>query len=209
MENERARVIWDKLIAAGLSAAGAAALLGNLYAESALIPTNLQNSYERKLGCTDATYTAAVDSGKYTKFATDAAGYGLAQWTYSSRKQALLDFAKERGKSIGNLDMQLDFLLHELRESYPGVLSALKNAANVRAASDVVMVAYENPADQSDAAKAKRAAFGQKYFEQFTEQTAEEEALPNPPCPESSEISGIEVTLTVDGVRYGGILYPV
>jgi long-subunit fatty acid transport protein len=37
-------------------------------------------------------------------------GYGLAQWTFWSRKQALLDFAKTAGKSIGDMTMQLDFL---------------------------------------------------------------------------------------------------
>ncbi len=48
---------------------------------------------------TDTTYTAAVDSGSYTNFVHDSAGYGLAQWTYHSRKQALLDFARAAGKS--------------------------------------------------------------------------------------------------------------
>lgn len=32
---------------------GVAGLMGNLYAESALSPINLQNSYEKKLGYTD------------------------------------------------------------------------------------------------------------------------------------------------------------
>ena len=71
--------IWNYLAAAGLTACGAAGLMGNLYAESGLVPANLQNTYEKKLGYTDATYTAAVDSGAYTSFAKDGAGYGLAQ----------------------------------------------------------------------------------------------------------------------------------
>lgn len=86
MANEK--TIWDYLTSQGLTPAGAAGLMGNLYAESGLNPTNLQNSYESKLGYTDATYTAAVDSGAYSNFAKDSAGYGLAQWTYWSRKQA-------------------------------------------------------------------------------------------------------------------------
>ena len=87
--NSNEERIWNYLRSAGLSACGAAGLMGNLYAESGLIPTNLQNSYEKKLGYTDAEYTAAVDSGAYTNFAGDAAGYGLAQWTYSTRKANL------------------------------------------------------------------------------------------------------------------------
>ena len=68
--------------------------MGNLEAESAMTPTNLQNSYESKLGMNDAEYTASVDAGVYTNFATDAAGYGLAQWTWNTRKQALLNHCK-------------------------------------------------------------------------------------------------------------------
>ena len=74
--------IWNFLKSKGLSSCGAAGLMGNLYAESGLNPQNLQNSYEKKLGHTDASYTAAVDNGSYGNFARDGAGYGLAQWTY-------------------------------------------------------------------------------------------------------------------------------
>jgi hypothetical protein len=35
--------------------------MGNLYAESGLKPTNLQNTYEKSLKYSDAEYTAAVD----------------------------------------------------------------------------------------------------------------------------------------------------
>ena len=86
--------IWNYLKAAGLTAHGVAGLMGNLYAESGLIPTNLQNTYEKKLGYTDATYTAAVDSGKYQGFAYDSAGYGLAQFLvlFLILKEKLLAF---------------------------------------------------------------------------------------------------------------------
>ena len=89
-----AQKIWNYLIGRGLSAAGTAGVLGNLYAESALKANNLQNAYQKKLGYTDAAYTKAVDSGEYTGFVNDCAGYGLAQWTYHTRKAALLAFCK-------------------------------------------------------------------------------------------------------------------
>ena len=82
--------IWNYLIGKGLSKAGAAGLMGNLFAESGLSPKNLQNTYEKKLGFTDDSYTAAVDSGSYQNFVRDSAGYGLAQWTFWSRKQNML-----------------------------------------------------------------------------------------------------------------------
>ena len=81
--------IWKFLKSKGFTDFGVSGLMGNLYAESGLSPINLQNSYEKKLNFTDQSYTQAVDNGSYTNFVKDAAGYGLAQWTYWSRKQNL------------------------------------------------------------------------------------------------------------------------
>ena len=161
--------IWSYLKGQGLTDAGAAGLMGNLYAESGLRPNNLQNSYEGKLGMADAEYTERVDSGSYTNFAHDCAGYGLAQWTYHTRKANLHKFAKDAGKSIGDLEMQLGFLMKELSTSYKTVLATLKTATSVRAASDAVLLQFERPADQSEAVKAKRAGYGQKYFDKYAQ----------------------------------------
>ena len=160
------KTIWDFLYGKLGNAYGAAGLMGNLYAESALKPGNLQNTYEKSLGLTDAQYTAAVDNGSYTNFVKDSAGYGLAQWTYWSRKQALLQFAQAAGKSIGDLQMQLDFLWSEI-QGYKTVLNTLKTATSVKAASDSVLTGYERPADQGDAVKAKRAGYGQGYYDKY------------------------------------------
>lgn len=158
--------IWDYLIEKIGNPFGVAGLMGNLYAESALNPRNLQQSFERKLGMTDDSYTQAVDYGTYTGFVRDGAGYGLAQWTYWSRKEKLLTFAKVAGKSIGDLDMQLDFLWNEL-QGYSKVLKAIREAKSVRAASDAVLTQYERPANQSESVQIKRASFGQKYFDKY------------------------------------------
>ena len=160
------KTIWDFLYGKLGNAYGAAGMMGNLYAESALRPNNLQNTYEKKLGMTDAEYTAAVDGGSYTNFVRDSAGYGLAQWTYCSRKQALLEFAQAAGKSIGDLQMQLDFLWKEL-QGYTSVLNTLKTATTMKAASDAVLTGYERPADQGDAVKENRAGYGQSYFDKY------------------------------------------
>lgn len=117
---------------------------------------------------TDASYTKAVDNGSYRNFAFDKAGYGLCQWTYSTRKAALLAFAKTCGTSIGDAEMQLKFFMKELREGYPAVLSVLKASTMVREASDEVLLKFERPADQSEAVRAKRAAYGQAYYNTLT-----------------------------------------
>lgn len=161
------KTIWEYLKAQGLTDAGAAGLMGNLYAESGLRPNNLQNSYEGKLGMADAEYTEMVDRGTYANFGNDRAGYGLAQWTYPSRKAALLAYAKAAGKSIGDLEMQLGFLMQELSTGYKTVLNVLRTTVSVREASDIVLLQFERPADQSEARRKQRAEYGQKYFDKY------------------------------------------
>lgn len=160
------KTIWNFLVSKGLNHFAVAGIMGNLFAESGLRSNNMQNSYEKKLGYTDVTYTAAVDNGTYANFVNDAAGYGICQWTYWSRKKALFDFAKAEKKSIGDLQMQLDFLWKEL-QGYKSVMAVLVSAATVKEASDIFMAKFENPADQTAAAKAKRAAYGQKYYDKY------------------------------------------
>ena len=165
------KVIWDFLKSQGLNDYGIAGLMGNLYAESGLKPTNLQNTYEKKLGYTDAEYTAAVDQKIYDNFVNDSAGYGLAQWTYYSRKQNMLTFHTKKGKSIGDLNTQLEFLIHELTTGYKNsVWEVLKSAKSVLEASNAVLLKFERPADQSTAVQNKRASFGQDYYNKYATQ---------------------------------------
>ena len=165
------QIIWQYLKSQGFSDAGAAGLMGNLYAESALNPKNLQQTYEKKLGYTDNTYTQAVDNGTYGNFVRDSAGYGLAQWTYWSRKQNLLNFAQQKNKSIGDLNMQLDFLISELQSGYKSLLQTLKTTTSVKEASNGVLLQFERPADQSVTVQNKRAAYGQGYYDKYAGKT--------------------------------------
>lgn len=168
--------IWNYFKSKGLSDYAVAGILGNLYAESALNPKNLQNSYEKKLGYTDDGYVAAVDNGIYTNFVKDSAGFGLAQWTYWSRKQNLLNYCKSKGTSIADLEMQLDFLYKELSENYSSVLSALKSATSVFQASNAMLLKFERPADQSVAVQNKRAGYGQTYYDKYATKVSVEES---------------------------------
>ncbi len=163
-ENNEER-IWNYLRDHGLNNCGTAGLMGNLMAESGLNPINLQNSFEKKLGMTDETYTARVDNGTYTNFVHDKAGYGLAQWTWWTRKQNLLAFANSSNRSIGDLEMQLDFLMKELTESYGTILTLLKTTKTIRAASNAVLLHFEKPADQGTKVQQKRFDLGMEIFD--------------------------------------------
>jgi len=69
----------------------------------------------------DASYTKAVDNKTYNNFIHDSAGYGLAQWTYYTRKQKLLNYAQSNNKSIGDTEMQVAFLIKELKEDFSSI----------------------------------------------------------------------------------------
>ncbi len=151
----------------GLSPCGIYGLMGNLRDESGFNPRNLQNSYEKRLGYTDDSYTEAVDAGTYKNFVHDAAGYGLAQWTYPARKENLLKFAHNQGDSIGDFDMQLAFMYWEL-QGYKNLYAILKTTDSIRKASDAFMTQYEKPADQSENAKRRRVSYGEEICAMLT-----------------------------------------
>lgn len=158
--------IWDALMKEFKNVYGVSGLMGNLKAESNVRSINLQQTYEKKLGFTDESYTKAVDDGSYTNFVRDSAGYGLAQWTYWSRKEKLLNYANSINHSIGSPKMQVEFLIKELK-GYTVVYNTLKNAKSVREASDIVLLQYERPADQSETVQIKRAKYGEEFYNKY------------------------------------------
>ena len=161
----RQQQIWNYLLEITGNGYAAAGLMGNLYAESGLVPTNLQDACEASLGYEDGTYTEAVDSGSYDAFATDWAGYGLAQWTWQERKQNLLAFAQDAGMSVGSLDLQLRFVAWELEER--GLLSELQAVRSVRKASDLVLFRYEAPLDTSAKTQTVRCGLSMTFYNRF------------------------------------------
>lgn len=160
------KIIWDYLMTKIGNPYGVAGLMGNLYVESKLIPTYLQSTYGKKLNMTGEEYTKRVDNKSYLNFVNDSAGYGLAQWTHSSRKQALLNFVRERNASIGDLSAQLDYLWLEL-QTYTTVVTTLRTAKTVREASDIVVKRYEKPKHQEESYLKTRADYGEKYLRKF------------------------------------------
>ena len=99
---------YKKFRQAGMTAAGACGLIGNLEAESDGFYTNrveylcLKRLKENGKVYTDTTYTAAIDSGKISceeflhPLSGKQYGYGLAQWTSPGRKSGLWNLAKQR-----------------------------------------------------------------------------------------------------------------
>lgn len=160
--------IWEFFKEKGFTECGIAGLMGNIQAESSFKANNLQSTGNTGLRLSDEEYTEKVNSGEYSRdnFRKDGHGYGLVQWTYHTRKAALYDYAKKASKSIGDLEMQLVFMYNELKE-YADVFKVLKTATTVKEASDIVMLKYERPYDQSEKAMAKRASYGEAIYKEF------------------------------------------
>lgn len=168
------KIIWDFFKTKGFTDCGIAGLMGNIYVESGFNPKNLQGTGNKALNMTDEEYTKAVDTGAYSyeKWCSDSHGFGLVQWTYHTRKAALFNYAKKCKKSIGDLQMQLEFLYSELK-GYPSVFRALTTATTVREASDIVMLQYERPYDQSEKARKGRAEYGEAIYYEFCRKLVE------------------------------------
>ena len=160
---DNVRKAWNYLTKHGLTKAGAAGLLGNLQAESGVRPDIYERSKRKKIGLSDADYVKKTNNGSYKNFVNDRAGFGIAQWTYPTRKKNLLNHCK--GK-IGDLDCQLSFLLQELK-GYKSVYKALTTSSSVKICSNQVMLKFERPANQSPANQNRRAAMGQKIYNEL------------------------------------------
>lgn len=194
---DRSKKIWNYLLKEIGNEYGVAGLMGNLRAESGLESTNAEDAYMNKMHMTDMQYTNGVDDGSYPNFVKDAVGYGLAQWTYHTRKKALLDFAKAKKKSIGDLDMQLAFLMDELKKKYKGVFNILVRAESIREASDAVLIHFENPANKSTEVQIQRCQFGEDYYKKY----ASKEEPKAEPKEEPTPKADIVMVTTTKGLR--------
>lgn len=65
--------------------------------------------------------------------------------------------------------------MKELSTSYKAVLTTLRSATTVKAASNAVLLQFERSANQSAAVQDKRAGYGQTYYEKYAAKTAEKE----------------------------------
>ena len=91
--------------------------------------------------------------------------------------------------------MQLEYLWKEL-QGYKSVINVLKNATSLLEASNIVLIQYERPADQSAAVQAQRAKFGQSYFDKYAGKV-----LPDTSVPEKSPEE-----ITIDNAIADGII---
>ena len=155
-----ARVVYNKLSQAGYSDVAIAGIMGNLNRESGgFNPRKLQGGGEYE------DYPSEYINN-------DSVGYGIAQWSYHSRSQGLVDYAKSQNKHSGDLELQLDYLIKECTESYTGVSPTSDFATKE---TDVIKAAwkfhhdFEGSADSEEAIKNNRGGDAQGFYKQMQE----------------------------------------
>lgn len=183
--------IWAELYNFIGNEYGTAGLIGNLQAESGNIPYRLQgdftNGYYKSIN-----YTNNVNDGTISRsdFISDQKGYGLAQWTFSTRKADLYDMYVNGGySSIGDVSLGVAFLIHELSTSYTGVLNVLRSTTSIAEASNIVLHQFENPQEQGPAVEAYRQSLSTDFYNQYADGTLPPIPVPpDPPTPEQPSI---------------------
>jgi Phage tail lysozyme len=149
------RILTDRY---GYPPNGAAGIVGNLWAESGVLPSRIE-------GSASTTPTRARDfAGVMRDFSLEEImqrdpgaqlgpklpGVGLAQWTSRERRAKLFTHDYD-GQVLGayvlfDMDAQLDYLAVELQGSYPGVHAVVADpGVTVEAASDDVVYRFEVP----------------------------------------------------------------
>lgn len=150
--------VWNFFKSKGLPDVGVAALLGGKWGETG-------GSINPK----------AIESGQpydEAKAMSEISGYafGIAQWD-GARRPRLLNYAKEKGQSWDTLELQLDFMWHELNTGYKDVLDTLMTGTleeGVRMWVGDYGWGYERPAAEYVASRnAEGVAVGKQLLAKF------------------------------------------
>lgn len=144
-----AQTIFEQLRRAGCTATGALALMGNWQCESGLESCRVQGDFQSdRLKSKD--YASRIDNGRVSdeEWCRDGKGWGLAQWTHWSRKEALLTFCRRRSISVANEQAQVDFAIAELKTQFKAVWEDLTTCGDedLYKMVELVCVKYEAPA---------------------------------------------------------------
>ena len=154
------REIYDAFRAAGFTEAGACGLMGNMMAESGMKPNIAQRGMTN---LSDEQYTAAADNGSID-FVHDSVGYGFIQLTYWSRKQKYLELCRKLGKSVGDAETQIRYIIMELMQDYQMVYMLLRSSQDLYECTRTVCIQYERPAVNNVDA---RYEFALRFFNEF------------------------------------------
>jgi len=149
--DDNAEKILRFLVGKDLTLIQAAGIIGNFYEESGLDPTNVEKTPDT----TDPDYRPE-----------DMNGFGIAQWTWPSRQQAMYAYHQETGRSMVDLSFQLDWFWKEFTEGYAGGVVTLKEKTTISDAAVDFHHSYEGSNDTASMIQ-ERVDSGTTIYEQF------------------------------------------
>ncbi len=114
---DNSKTALNYLIQKGYSKTSAAAIVGNLIAESSVVPNKIEGGT-----LINDTSWRLTEWEKFNK-----RGFGIAQWTSGGRQTALQNFADQNGLPVISMEAQLGYLFDELQRGVRGATSKLEN----------------------------------------------------------------------------------
>lgn len=156
---------------AGYSDAAIAGILGNWGWESGLCAITVQNHFGKYNDSFNIAYANRIKSGQMTREAfvadtTGGGGYGLAQWTYPTRKLGLWNCCKRLGVDVTSEFGQVMYALEEINSGAYGAIQspAFKNMTDPKQAAYIFFMCFEGAGDDSGPS---RMALAENYYRQI------------------------------------------
>jgi len=149
--------------ARGLTLAQASGIVGNLMAESTLDSSIIEGKNGRPISHANPDYKPE-----------NGVGFGLAQWTWTSRQQPLVNYINEHVPTgdITDFDGQVNFIWHELTDTHKDSLRKLKETTTALDAAVSFHRDYEVSNDSVAQIQRVRGANAQKVYDEYKDKEA-------------------------------------
>ena len=161
MDAANEKKIWDILKRYFGNDYAAAGFMGNMMADSNLIPSNGQAA-------------KFLDLSNKKHFVNNELGFGICNWTWWAAKQGLWNLSKDKDhadpRKLFDLEFQLNFLIDDLYcLSYESMVKMLKNAQYVEEAATLVYDNYEkdNNWNRDEVVLGQRIRYAQNFYEKY------------------------------------------
>ena len=125
---DNTKTVKELLLSHKLTKEGVASIMAFIDSMSGFKPDYLDEASQKRIGLSSTEYVKKTNDGTYSNFIKDNAKFGLIQWSFYSRKKALLKACK--GK-IADLKCQINYFVYELKNNYRGVYYTTTTSNNI------------------------------------------------------------------------------
>lgn len=130
-QNKNAEAILRNLTGKGLTLAQASGFVGNMKQESGLNPAIIQGG-------------KTADAGYSPK---NGVGFGLVQWTFTSRQKPLVDLAAATNRPITDINLQMDYVWQEVNGGWKSTIQALTASSTITPTQAAIIVHGKTSSD--------------------------------------------------------------